>query len=100
MIRSAISCIVNALLILILNFFQVKLDEDDLETILKTAVYDGKAERIPQPEGGSLYRAIESPLSVPGLVQMPCGICPIAKNCASKGDVTPTSCQYLSDWLE
>lgn len=78
---------------------QVKLDEDDLETILKTVVYDGKAERIVQPDGISVYRAIESPLPTPGLVQTPCGICPIIKNCSTKGDVTPITCHYLTEWL-
>lgn len=79
---------------------QVKLDEDDLETILKTVVYDGKAERIVQIDGTSLYRAVESPLAMPGLVQTPCGVCPIIKNCATCGDVTPITCQYLNEWLE
>lgn len=78
--------------------FQVKLDEDDLETILKTVVYDGKAERIVQPDGISVYRAIESPLPTPGLVQIPCGICPIIRYCSTKGDVTPISCQYFAEW--
>lgn len=76
------------------------MDEDDLETILKTVVYDGKAERIVQVDGISLYRAIESPLPTPGLAQTPCGVCPIIKNCAMQGDVTPITCQYLSEWLE
>lgn len=76
------------------------MDEDDLETILKTVVYDGKAERIPQADGTSLYRAIESPLALPGLIQTPCGICPIFNHCATKGDITPNNCQYLTDWLE
>lgn len=76
------------------------MDEDDLETILKTVVYDGKAERIPQADGVSLYRAVECPLPVSGLIQTTCGICPIVKNCATLGDVTPNSCHYLSEWLE
>lgn len=80
--------------------FQVQLDEDDLETILKTVVYDGKAERIVQVDGTSLYRAVESPLPTPGLVQIPCGVCPVIKNCSMRGEVTPISCQYLNDWLE
>lgn len=76
----------------------MKLDEDDLETILRTVVYDGKAERIVQADGVSMYRAIESPLSTPGLVQIPCGICPIIKHCAVNGDVTPITCQYFVEW--
>ncbi|XP_037026321.1 probable DNA-directed RNA polymerase III subunit RPC6 [Bradysia coprophila] len=84
-----------------LGISKVNLDEDDLETILKTVVYDGKAERIVQMDGKSLYRAIDSPLvTVPGLVQMPCGICPIIKNCSTTGEVTPKSCQYMTEWLE
>ncbi|XP_052860876.1 probable DNA-directed RNA polymerase III subunit RPC6 [Anopheles cruzii] len=49
---------------------KISLDEDDLETILKTVVYDGKAERIAQVDGKFLYRLIEAPLEPPGLVQI------------------------------
>lgn len=79
---------------------QVKLDEDDLETILKTIVYDGKAEVSIQMDGSRCYRATESPLDPIGLVQVPCGICTVSKNCSTIGEVTPKLCQYLTDWLE
>ncbi len=83
-----------------LGISKVNLDEEDLETILKTVVYDGKAERIVQIDGTYLYRAINSALPIPGLVQMPCGICPIIKNCSFCGEITPKLCQYMSEWLE
>lgn len=83
-----------------LGISKVNLDEDDLETILKTVVYDGKAERIAQINGSWLYRAIESPLTPPGLVQMPCGICPVIKNCSTHGAITPKTCQYITEWLD
>lgn len=79
---------------------QVNLDEDDLETILKTVVYDGKAERILVSDGAYVYRAIESPLPPAGLIQMPCGRCPVIKNCSKIGAVTPVKCQYMKDWLD
>ncbi|XP_005179925.1 probable DNA-directed RNA polymerase III subunit RPC6 [Musca domestica] len=83
-----------------LGISKVNLDEDDLETILKTVVYDGNAERILMSDGSHVYRAINSPLAPPGLVQMPCGICPVIKNCSTCGDVTPTKCQYMKEWLD
>lgn len=83
-----------------LGISKVTLDEDDLETILKTVVYDGKAERIMTAESSYVYRAVECPVEPPGLVQLPCGICPVIKNCSNCGDVTPTSCEYMKQWLE
>ncbi|XP_055677857.1 probable DNA-directed RNA polymerase III subunit RPC6 [Lutzomyia longipalpis] len=82
-----------------LGISKVNLDEEDLETILKTVVYDGKAERVVQMDGSSLYRAIIPALPPPGLVQMPCGICPVISSCSTYGLVTPKTCQYMSEWL-
>ncbi|XP_058443175.1 probable DNA-directed RNA polymerase III subunit RPC6 isoform X2 [Malaya genurostris] len=83
-----------------LGISKISLDEDDLETILRTVVYDGKAESIPTGDGKFLYKAIESPLSSPGLVQMPCGICPVIKHCSDCGEITPKLCSYISEWLD
>lgn len=83
-----------------LGISKISLDEDDLETILKTVVYDGKAERIAQIDGSFLYRAVEAPIAAPGLVQMPCGICPVIKNCSDCGEITPKLCTYISEWLD
>lgn len=46
--------------------------------ILDTLVYDGKVERVTSMDGGNLYRAIDSLLPPPGIVRMPCGICPVS----------------------
>ncbi|XP_053947069.1 probable DNA-directed RNA polymerase III subunit RPC6 [Anastrepha obliqua] len=83
-----------------LGISKVHLDEDDLETILKTVVYDGNAERVMMSDGSFVYRAINAPLAAPGLVQMPCGICPVIKNCSKCGDVTPNKCVYMTEWLD
>lgn len=100
--RSMSLCTVGEVLKFIsdLGISKVSLDEDDLETILKTVVFDGKAERIPQNDGKFLYRAVNSPLLPAGLIQMPCGVCPIIKNCSTCGEITPSLCQYMNEWLE
>ncbi|XP_059610526.1 probable DNA-directed RNA polymerase III subunit RPC6 [Phlebotomus argentipes] len=81
-----------------LGISKVNLDEEDLKTILKTIVYDGKAESV-QMDGFTLYRSIVPALPPPGLVQMPCGICPVIYNCSTNGHVTPKTCLYMIDWL-
>lgn len=82
-----------------LGISKITLDEDDLETILKTVVYDGRAQRMLQSDGTYLYKAVDSLLPPSGLVQMPCGICPVIKNCSDIGAITAKTCVYLNEWL-
>lgn len=83
-----------------LGISKVKLSVEDLEMILNTLVYDGKVEKTLAGDGNNLYRAIQPLLSPPGLIKSPCGVCPVRKNCCDVGDVTPTKCQYITEWLE
>ncbi|XP_046685156.1 DNA-directed RNA polymerase III subunit RPC6 [Homalodisca vitripennis] len=82
-----------------LGISKVQLSEDDIRTILDTLLYDGKVERILNVTGEYLYQAMESYLPPPGIVRMPCGICPVMRNCSEIGAVNPTKCTYLSEWL-
>lgn len=83
-----------------LGISKIKLDEEDLETILKTVVYDGRAQRVLQVDGSYLYKAVDSLIPPEGLVQTPCGICPVISNCSDVGSITPKTCAYLQEWLE
>ncbi|XP_038206651.1 probable DNA-directed RNA polymerase III subunit RPC6 [Zerene cesonia] len=83
-----------------LGISKVKLEVEDVITILNTLVFDGKAESSVYPDGSKVYRAIESLLPPPGLVQVPCGICPLIHRCSSTGLITPQECKYMSEWLE
>nr|CAD7257642.1 unnamed protein product [Timema shepardi] len=60
-----------------LGISKVQLSVEDIETILDTLLYDGKVERSVALDGSYLYRAIESLLDAPGIVRMPCGVCPL-----------------------
>lgn len=83
-----------------LQISKIELNEDDLEDILKTVVYDGKAQRIVKPEG-VYYRAVETLLPPEGIVQSPCGICPVINKCSGDiGNITPKTCLYMKEWLE
>ncbi|XP_054261892.1 DNA-directed RNA polymerase III subunit RPC6 isoform X2 [Macrosteles quadrilineatus] len=82
-----------------LGISKVQLSEDDIKTILDTLLYDGKVDRILNVNGEYLYQAMESYLLPPGIVRMPCGICPVMRNCSDISAVNPTNCAYLSEWL-
>lgn len=68
-----------------LGISKVVLDVDDVTTILNTLVYDGKVEKSVFPDGSNVYRAIETLIPSSGLVQVPCGICPLIQRCNSSG---------------
>lgn len=73
-----------------LGVSKVELSMEDVETILDTLVYDGKAERtlLAAKEGSvgsvdgqvKLYRGVNALLQPPtGLVRTPCGLCPVSE---------------------
>jgi len=83
-----------------LGISKVSLKEADIEKILRTVVYDGKAEKCESLDGKTLYRAIKPLFPSAGISRCPCGVCPLIKKCGDVGDVTPLKCQYFKDWLD
>ena len=64
----------------------MQLSEGDIETILNTLVFDGKAEMslVADSSSGSssngqrkLFRVLRPLLPVTGLMRTPCGVCPV-----------------------
>uniref|UniRef100_UPI0035902986 DNA-directed RNA polymerase III subunit RPC6 n=1 Tax=Myxine glutinosa TaxID=7769 RepID=UPI0035902986 len=93
-----------------LGISKVELSMEDVETILNTLIYDGKVEMtiIAAKEGTvgcidgqmKLFRAV-GPLLLPsGLVRTPCGVCPVFQDCHVGGEVSPTTCVYIREWME
>uniref|UniRef100_T2M5M4 DNA-directed RNA polymerase III subunit RPC6 n=1 Tax=Hydra vulgaris TaxID=6087 RepID=T2M5M4_HYDVU len=94
-----------------LGISKVSLTIKDIETILSTLLYDGMAEMIivsdssmDNIESGviqkKLYRAVKPLLPVTGLMRIPCGVCPVVKNCYPGGLVSPQTCVYIKEWLD
>jgi DNA-directed RNA polymerase III subunit RPC6 len=90
-----------------LGISKVQLRVEDIEAILDTLVFDGKVERsvaVVSSDGSGgetrFYRAVESLLPTTGLMRMPCGGCPVVKDCSeSIGAVNPTKCTYIREWF-
>ena len=85
-----------------LGISKIQLKKEDIESILNTLVFDGKVEKSTTTSDGEdirLYRAIESLLPTTGLVKIPCGVCPVAKNCSDIGSITPNKCTYITEWM-
>lgn len=73
----------------------------DIECILDTIVYDGKAEMTIDGSGGQhskRYRMIESLIPSAGFVHIPCGVCPVINRCSTIGAVTAKTCEYFESW--
>ncbi|XP_042856799.1 LOW QUALITY PROTEIN: DNA-directed RNA polymerase III subunit RPC6-like [Penaeus japonicus] len=86
-----------------LGITKVQLSIEDIETILETLVFDGKVERSVASEGAEgvkLYRAVTGLLPTPTLMCIPCGVCPLIKECDDVGNVTPIKCRYMKEWLD
>lgn len=97
-----------------LGISRVELSEPDIETLLETLVFDGKAES--QISVGSadssnrmdkLYRACSTGTDVSsservadGLLRVPCGGCPVIRDCQPGAVISPSSCIYLTQWLD
>jgi len=81
-----------------LGISKVALSQEDIASILNTLIYDGKVEKVFKGDM-EYYLASESLVDTTGLVQVPCGVCPVFKNCTERGTVNPTSCIYLNNWL-
>jgi len=83
-----------------LGISKVALKDSEIESILQTIVYDGKAEKCESLDGKTLYRAVQSLVESAGVSRCPCGVCPIIRRCSDQGSVSPATCQYFRDWLE
>lgn len=104
-----------------LGVSKVQLSLDDIESILDTLVYDGKVEKTmsvgqaaassssgaaveptKDDRGGGVkvYRSIRSLVVSTGLMRIPCGVCPVIVECHVGGLVSPSTCQYMKEWLD
>ncbi|XP_028314613.1 DNA-directed RNA polymerase III subunit RPC6 [Gouania willdenowi] len=93
-----------------LGISKVELSMEDIETILNTLIFDGKVEMtvIAAKEGtvGSvdgqlkLYRGVNAVIQPTGLIRTPCGLCPVFDDCHEGGEISPSTCVYMSEWLD
>ena len=42
----------------------------------------------------------DAPAALEGLSGVPCGVCPVARQCTPGGVVSPEGCVYWTRWLE
>jgi len=82
----------------------VDLAEEELEMVLCTLIYDGKLEQVDGMDGAAtttqLYRAAVPTSAATSVTEVPCGVCPLVSQCREGGVISPTSCEYMTKWLE
>jgi DNA-directed RNA polymerase III subunit RPC6 len=91
-----------------INIVTVSLTAEDIEPILNALIYDGKIEKMTgaslitheNSTKQNLYRSIKPIMDSAPIVRNPCGICPIFDDCHEDGLITPSTCSYLTQWLD
>jgi len=98
---------------------KVKLELEDVLSIVNTLVFDGKVEEVASESAGSklatqpregyaadkmrswCYKAsrLETPVPSP-FTSSPCGVCPVFNECTPDGMISPARCVYFSQWLQ
>ncbi|CAK9232903.1 unnamed protein product [Sphagnum jensenii] len=89
---------------------QVELRLEEFKQILDTLVLDGDIEEVVGGAPSSshapvsfetvCYRASRSRIpETSALTSVPCGICPVLRECRPDGLISPQTCIYFKDWL-
>lgn len=82
----------------------------DIRTLMTTMLYDGVIEQppcnAPSPQvtdqahsSRDYFRPVVTTPSVDHLTSVPCGRCPLLRDCSPDGVISPASCIYISEWL-
>jgi len=87
---------------------RVELKVENIQSILDTLVYDGKIETVDDPRGPAflggksavLYKPSKMDIVLNGFTSVPCGVCPVFRDCSDDGPISPHTCTYLKTWLD
>ena len=92
---------------------RIDLGQDEVLQIVNTLVYDGKVDEIKdESQDDGMGKADEdfqpitfytrAALPVPesnAYTDIPCGVCPVINECRPDGLINPSSCEYMTAWL-
>lgn len=76
--------------------------------VVQTLVYDGRLEEVTNPavavaagyKSGTQLFKVSKPFPVPNYyTDIPCGVCPVIDRCCEDGVISPSTCEYMTQWL-
>eukprot|EP00638_Chattonella_subsalsa_P001039 CAMPEP_0117745418 /NCGR_PEP_ID=MMETSP0947-20121206/7344_1 /TAXON_ID=44440 /ORGANISM="Chattonella subsalsa, Strain CCMP2191" /LENGTH=292 /DNA_ID=CAMNT_0005562557 /DNA_START=23 /DNA_END=901 /DNA_ORIENTATION=+ len=86
---------------------KVELTPDEVELIVNSLVYDGRIEEVPAnamllqtSENTTMFKASPVLSTFNNYTDVPCGMCPVVHQCTEDGVISPTTCIYMTKWLE
>ncbi|GAB6019857.1 DNA-directed RNA polymerase III subunit RPC6 [Chamberlinius hualienensis] len=108
--RSMDSVSVNEVLEYItgLGISKVKLAVKDMASILNALVFDGKITQVlsdgnqwkDDANGETKFRCVKPLTGSNGFLNIPCGYCPVVRECAVGGVINPVNCPHFKNWVE
>lgn len=84
---------------------KVALGPEEVFSIIKILMYDGRIEQVTLPRGCSSQTLTQYKISaqistLTSLTDMPCGVCPVFAQCQEGNIISPSTCEYMAKWLE
>lgn len=87
---------------------KVELSVEEMDLVLQILVYDGRLEEVSSAvliltgratTGQTMYK-LSKAVTIPNhLTESPCGMCPVISQCTPGGVISPSTCQYFTEWL-
>lgn len=76
------------------------LSQNDIRSLMRTMLYDSVIEECQGAKDGGEYFRLAAPVSyVNQLSSVPCGSCPLFRDCTPGGVISPQTCVYMTEWL-
>ena len=78
------------------------LRQEDIQCIINTLIYDGRVDEVDDEQDDvSHYRPAVLPVpQATAFTNVPCGVCPVFRDCHEDGIISPASCLYFQEWLK
>lgn len=75
--------------------------QSDMKALINTMLYDGAIEQCTgRKDGTEYFRHTRPTPAVNHLASIPCGSCPVFRDCAPGGVISPEKCAYMDEWLK
>lgn len=82
------------------NISRIQLGDEDIEVVVQSLLQESRIALANTYDGSTRYKPTRFTLPLTGLTEVPCGRCPVADSCGDCGPITPSTCPYLTEWLD
>jgi DNA-directed RNA polymerase III subunit RPC6 len=83
-----------------LELYKEALNREHVHEIMNVLVFAGKVEERKRGDSRLEYTALELGDDFNALADLPCGVCPVFRDCHPGGLISPETCTYFNEWMQ